>query len=600
MAKETAEELLARINSKYGLGGNNSEVKTAPAPKVETPAPIPQPAQQPQGTIGRAMGILGGRKDQIDKAAGYKRGGIVRGKGTPTSDSVPVNVAGKNINVSDTEAILPGKTVAAMGGPAAVEKLIEKTNGKPPVKGGITAGGKYNVGVVGASEEEKRKAILESGNIGGQWFGGSSQPTIGATDQSAEYGKAIANSPSLVRSAFPNTMEAIQAGGDAAKAAADAGNYGAAIGQVGRGAVSGIAGLGKDVANSAAYMLDPAANALKTLVTGSNEPARPGGGVAQPQAAATQTAAATPAYAPPANRSGAANPNSVYGQGSVRTQNGTGSFAEDGKTYNVAGTSQDNIKRVTGGNLNSPLYTNVDPSQGIAGLKNQAIGQPADQEAQGLARIANANKIRGEMIANRDKDIPAGGYGPGILGDGGIEASNAEKTARWRQDDLIAHSNRGNQATIAAALNATARSGDVAGTNATHLQTAAMQSDAAKRGHEVNAQIAAGRDNTSMRNTDVNAANDKEKNGILAAQAKMPNYSNRYITLPNKKIYNELGQVTGEEQGGIFDAATGRPVQAQGASSPKQEYDAAIAAAKGDPAKIKAINDRARQNGVIQ
>lgn len=141
-------------------------------------------------------------------------------------------------------------------------------------------------------------------------------------------------------------------------------------------------------------------------------------------------------YGPAVNRSGAANPNSAYGQGSVRTSSGIGSFAEDGQTYNVGTTSQDNIRRVTGGKLNSPLYTNIDPSQAVAGLRNQTIGQPADEAQLGIDRYQRANDIRGGMIANRDRDIPAGGYGPGILQDPN-EALNAERTQRWGQDDLM-------------------------------------------------------------------------------------------------------------------------------------------------------------------
>lgn len=76
-------------------------------------------------------------------------GGIVRGEGGPTDDEVPMRVAGKDVHLSNTEAVLPGKTVQALGGPKAVEALIESTNGKPPVKGGLRAGGDYATGVVG-------------------------------------------------------------------------------------------------------------------------------------------------------------------------------------------------------------------------------------------------------------------------------------------------------------------------------------------------------------------------------------------------------------------------------------------------------------------
>lgn len=73
-----ADQLIAEMNAKYGVSGN-----TQPAPvAVQRPAPQPQPApQQPQqrGLVGNALGILGGRQQQIDKAAGYANGGIVRG-----------------------------------------------------------------------------------------------------------------------------------------------------------------------------------------------------------------------------------------------------------------------------------------------------------------------------------------------------------------------------------------------------------------------------------------------------------------------------------------------------------------------------------------
>ena len=76
-------------------------------------------------------------------------GGIVRGPGGPTDDDVPMRVSGRDVELSNTEAVLPAKTVQALGGPKAVEELIEDTNGKPPVKGGLRDGGDYATGVVG-------------------------------------------------------------------------------------------------------------------------------------------------------------------------------------------------------------------------------------------------------------------------------------------------------------------------------------------------------------------------------------------------------------------------------------------------------------------
>lgn len=66
----------------------------------------------------------------------------------PTADSVPVKL-------SHGEAVLPVKTVAALGGPAAVEHLIETTNGKPTATRGLRAGGHYAGGNPGWWDKTK-------------------------------------------------------------------------------------------------------------------------------------------------------------------------------------------------------------------------------------------------------------------------------------------------------------------------------------------------------------------------------------------------------------------------------------------------------------
>jgi hypothetical protein len=82
------------------------------------------------------------------RQVGYARGGIlpVLGIGSGTSDSIPVVLAGHKVRVSNGEgvAVLPKKTMDTPGAVAAVESLIEQTNGKPPVPmkdGGEYAGG---------------------------------------------------------------------------------------------------------------------------------------------------------------------------------------------------------------------------------------------------------------------------------------------------------------------------------------------------------------------------------------------------------------------------------------------------------------------------
>lgn len=142
---ESAEQVMARMAAKYGVSTQPAAAPTqAPQPVQQAPA-----APQRKGLMGAAMGLLRGRHAQIEAATNYAEGGIVRGKGGPTDDEVPMQVAGKDVNLSNSEAVLPVKTVQALGGPEAVEELIEETNGKPPVKGGLRAGGAYFTGTGG-------------------------------------------------------------------------------------------------------------------------------------------------------------------------------------------------------------------------------------------------------------------------------------------------------------------------------------------------------------------------------------------------------------------------------------------------------------------
>ncbi len=164
---ESAEQVMARMAAKYGVSAQPTAAPVqAPQPVQQAPQPVqqaPQPAPQRQGLMGAAMGLIGGRKAAIDRATGYAEGGIVRGAGGPTDDEVPMQVAGKDVNLSNSEAVLPVKTVQALGGPEAVEGLIERTNGKPPVRGGLRAGGAYGDGVTFGTG--KRPTIYDNGGL---------------------------------------------------------------------------------------------------------------------------------------------------------------------------------------------------------------------------------------------------------------------------------------------------------------------------------------------------------------------------------------------------------------------------------------------------
>ena len=154
MVPETAEQVMARMANKYGTTG------AAQAAPVAQPAPAPvaqqAPAPQPKptgGLFGRALGGLRQANEQLRQVSNYAEGGIVRGKGGPTDDEVPMTIGGTDVNLSNKEAVLPAKTVDALGGPEAVEALIEETNGKPPVSKGLRQGGEYSEGVTSSPQE---------------------------------------------------------------------------------------------------------------------------------------------------------------------------------------------------------------------------------------------------------------------------------------------------------------------------------------------------------------------------------------------------------------------------------------------------------------
>lgn len=155
----------AEIYASTGLSSKRREPEPEVAP---APPPAPAPAPQRRGGLMGAFDALTNRKRQIEEAAGYAQGGIVRGPGGPEDDKVPMQIAGKDVRLSNTEAVLPARTVQALGGPKAVEQLIEVTNGKPPVKGGLREGGKYFTGTTGDTIDKKELRPEFRGNAAGQ------------------------------------------------------------------------------------------------------------------------------------------------------------------------------------------------------------------------------------------------------------------------------------------------------------------------------------------------------------------------------------------------------------------------------------------------
>lgn len=133
--------------ARASLGVSNAAPAPTPAPAA-TPAPVrAAPVQQP--SVGGAINSIRERQRMLSNLA---TGGVVgaktfefEGKGTGTSDDIPVKVAGNHVNVSKGEkaVILPAKTAKNPQALDIIEDVIEQTNGKPPNRG---LRGNFNVG----------------------------------------------------------------------------------------------------------------------------------------------------------------------------------------------------------------------------------------------------------------------------------------------------------------------------------------------------------------------------------------------------------------------------------------------------------------------
>lgn len=478
---------MAEMAAKYGVSGN-AQPQPAPQQPAPQPATVQQPAPQPQPRgIGGILGIVGGRQQQIDKASGFRNGGKIQGPGTPTSDSIPakVNETGEDIVVSTDERILSAdqdamlEAMARKSGFDNLDAMLEAGTGKP-VGPTIKAGKRAAAGGLRLDNEpdEYAKAIQQQvlgrdaqGN-GSSWSVGAGQkPTIGTmpvTSDRVSGSLPVANAP---KESNPLTD-------------------GVKPWYAGSSTADNRTGLEmersrRSEAASAGVLNDPVKSALQYGVVGQNGSASAPTPVANPLVSGVQQNYGNEGRSVPSPIT-KQNPSAV-----VDNQ-----FTQGGKNYTVNTTSQEGISKVTAPGA-SPLYTNIKPEQAVSWLNNQMIGGDSKAVNEGIARMENANKIRGEMIANRDKDIPSGGYAPGILGDGGVEAANAEKTQRWRNDELVRQAKKGNQAAIGALLNADG-----------HRDVAAMGNETARLNAGIAAQVADKRDQVTMRGQDLNAQNE--------------------------------------------------------------------------------------------
>lgn len=199
--------------------------------------------------------------------------------------------------------------------------------------------------------------------------------------------------------------------------------------------------------------------------------------------------------------------------------------------------------------------------------------------------MARENKARGEMI---DLAIAAsGGNGIGILGDGGIEAANAEKTARWRQDEMLQQAKYGNRA-AADAIQANA-----------NVATEGVRSATAQRGQDMNFATEISRQGITARGQDLNAMSDATRNAVtMRGQDINANTDAQRLGIDRSRL--ELAgndQARAAEKWGIERGILqGQAADSEQVRVARAELTSAIDS--GDPAKVEAAKAKAVAAGI--
>lgn len=111
-------ERAARIAEYKAQQKAEAEAAAVAAATAAAPAAAPKPAG---GAVQNAANALRNRRKQIDEAAGYANGGMVRGPGTGTSDDIETEIpAGSYIMPADTTRKVGAEALSELGKPVPV------------------------------------------------------------------------------------------------------------------------------------------------------------------------------------------------------------------------------------------------------------------------------------------------------------------------------------------------------------------------------------------------------------------------------------------------------------------------------------------------
>lgn len=590
ITKETPDQLMARMSAKYGAPAAGP-VQSAPV-QQSAPQPVPKPQAPQQGIAAGIRGMFGNRQQQLDeqerKANGMANGGIVRGKGTPTSDDVPVKIKGEDYNLSDTEAVLPSKTRQALGemlgakpGDVAhanklVEAFIEKTNGKPPVS--VNEG--VNLANGGLLDEEARRMDYQA-VTGVQ----APAPTPAPVAQPNSSGWSIG------KSGLGSNVQVTT--GDAARLPAPVVQEGIATmrGQLASQQAPAVTAApqspGEATAKAAEKVVDMSSG--PTVSDGA-------GGVYTPEGGSKPgTGILAGAYNLFADSAKAARTGVPYSQVQAERE-ASASAAAVPKPANYGNEGRSVPNQITKANpgavvINDTTQVEQNPMQQSMPLTTKDI-VPGGYIDRGAGIIASRNKggklavtnVGTEGIADMSKGI-VDGSASALIDQKGSTYNPAAQLERMQRSRMISDLTDPSITDPAVRERAAMAIGIAGRPEDNQLKQAQAQGIMAQT---ESSKMLADIQKKAMAGDAQAAASYRALTGKSGAD-----YKDRYITLPNRKVYNEMGQVVGEESGGIFDAATGRPVQAdaakQGAAKAQSAPASAVDYLKKNPAQAEAF-----------
>jgi hypothetical protein len=203
--------------------------------------------------------------------------------------------------------------------------------------------------------------------------------------------------------------------------------------------------------------------------------------------------------------------------------------------------------------------------------------------SEGNAAMARENKIRGEMLAMDPTGFatPSAPMAPGQILPGEVapgvtrqDAENAEKTARWRMDDLIDKASRGNQVAIAAAMNSLGALERQREQNIGDIQKANIAADAQRAGQSMSYAAQMAGQGVTMRGQDLAAQEAALRTGIMKTDS--------------ERAADKWGIEKKTMQGAQADSEAVRTARA----------NLSAALASGDPVKIASAREQAVAAGI--